>query len=40
MVKVSFDDLNNFYDDIKSMACGRKSCSVLILVTHEVVTAT
>ena len=36
MVKVAYEDLNSFYDDIKSITCGRKSCSVLILVANEV----
>ena len=36
MVRVSYGDIESSYDDIKKSACGRKACSVMILVASEV----
>lgn len=36
MVRVSYLDINNYYQDVKQAACGRQACSVMILVAYEV----
>lgn len=36
MVLVSYEDVEESYEEIKQAACGRQACSVLIMVAYEV----
>ena len=36
MVRVAFKDISEKYEDVKEQACGRKACSVMVLVASEV----
>jgi hypothetical protein len=36
MVRVSYQNIEEQYEQIKEAACGRQACSVMILVAHEV----
>jgi len=36
MVRVSYTDINASYEEVKKLACGRKACSVMLLVAAEV----
>ena len=36
MVRVSYSDINSSYEEVKKLACGRKACSVMLLVAAEV----
>eukprot|EP00606_Chrysophyceae_sp_TOSAG23-5_P001057 GSChrysophyteH2.ASY1.ANO1.524.1 assembled CDS len=36
MVRTSYADIESSYENVKRSACGRKACSVMILVASEV----
>lgn len=36
MVRVIYEDIDGRYGEVKDSACGRKACSVMILVASEV----
>ncbi len=36
MVRISYNDIETAYTEVKKFACGRKACSVMILVGSEV----
>ena len=36
MVRTSYADIESSYEGVKRSACGRKACSVMILVASEV----
>ena len=36
MVRLSYLDIANSYQEVKQAACGRQACSVMILVAYEV----
>lgn len=36
MVRVDYEDIQGRYEEVKKKACGRKACSVMILVASEV----
>lgn len=37
MVRLSYADIEDSYEEIKQSACGRQACSVLIMVAYEVI---
>lgn len=36
MVKVSYREIKESYDEVKRAACGRQACTVMIMVAYEV----
>jgi|TARA_B110000090_G_C13264961_1_gene401879 hypothetical protein len=36
MVRISYENIEESYNDVKKSVCGRKACSVMILVASEV----
>ena len=36
MVRVVFNEISEQYEEVKKGACGRKACSVMVLVASEV----
>jgi hypothetical protein len=36
MVLIEYDDMEEVYEEVKRAACGRRACSVMLLVATEV----